>query len=102
MVYPENWQKHGMTEQYHPPIGSDSQLYNTQHSRSFPSPSDGKESACNAGDPGSTPGLGRPPGEGNGCPLLAWSILAWRIPWTEEPGELQSMGSHESQTRLSD
>ena len=24
------------------------------------------------------------------------SILAWRIPWTEEPGELQSMGSHES------
>ena len=28
------------------------------------------------------------------------SILAWRIPWTEEPGELQSMGS-QSQTRLS-
>ena len=27
------------------------------------------------------------------------SILAWRIPWTEESGELQSMGSH-SQTRL--
>ena len=29
------------------------------------------------------------------------SILAWRIPWTEEPGGLQSMGSH-SQTGLSD
>ena len=29
------------------------------------------------------------------------SILAWRIPWTEEAGRLQSMGSH-SQTRLSD
>ena len=29
------------------------------------------------------------------------SILAWRIPWTEEPGGLQSMGS-QSQTRLSD
>ena len=29
----------------------------------------GKESACNAGDPGSIPGSGRPPGEGNGNPL---------------------------------
>ena len=29
------------------------------------------------------------------------SILAWKIPWTEEPGRLQSMGS-QSQTRLSD
>ena len=29
------------------------------------------------------------------------SILAWRIPWTEEPGWLQSMGS-QSQTQLSD
>ena len=29
----------------------------------------GKESACNAGDPGSTPGLGRSPGEGNSNPL---------------------------------
>jgi len=31
---------------------------------------DGKESVCNAGDPGSIPGLGRSPGEGNGNPLL--------------------------------
>ena len=31
--------------------------------------SDGKESACNAGDPGSIPGLERPPGEGNGYSL---------------------------------
>ena len=29
------------------------------------------------------------------------SILAWRIPWTEEPGRLQSMGSQESDTVLS-
>ena len=29
------------------------------------------------------------------------SILAWRIPWTEEPGGLQSMGSQKSQTQLS-
>ena len=31
--------------------------------------SDGEESACNAGNPGSIPGLGRSPGEGNGNPL---------------------------------
>ena len=35
----------------------------------FPGSSDGKESAFNAGDLGSTPGLGRFPGEGNGNPL---------------------------------
>ena len=35
----------------------------------FPGGSDGKVSACNAGDPGSIPGLGRSPGEGNGNPL---------------------------------
>ena len=90
----------------------------------------GKESVCNEGDPGSTSGSGRSPGEGNGHPLqYSWaslgaqtvknppavwetrirslggedplekgmathsSILAWRIPWTEEPGGLQFMGS---------
>ena len=37
--------------------------------RDFPSGSDGKESACNAGDPGSIPGSGRSLGEGNGYPL---------------------------------
>ena len=35
----------------------------------FPGGSAGKESACNEGDLGSIPGLGRPPGEGNGYPL---------------------------------
>ena len=35
----------------------------------FPGGSDSKESACNAGDPGSIPGLGRSPGEGNDYPL---------------------------------
>ena len=35
----------------------------------FPHSSFGKESACNAGDLGSIPGLGRSPGEGNGNPL---------------------------------
>ena len=88
----------------------------------------GKESTCNAGDPGSIPGLGRSTGERIGYTLqyfwaalvaqlvknppvmwdtcvrsLGWedplekgmamhsNILAWRIPWTEEPGSLQSM-----------
>ena len=47
----------------------------------------------NAGDErdtGSIPGSGRSPGRGNGYPL---STLALRIPWTEEPGGLQPMGS---------
>ena len=35
----------------------------------FPGGSDGSLSVCNAGDPGSIPGLGRSPGEGNGSPL---------------------------------
>ena len=35
----------------------------------FPGGSDGKESACSVRDPGSVPGLGRTPGEGNGYPL---------------------------------
>ena len=39
----------------------------------------GQESACHVGDLGSIPGLGRSPGEGHD------SILAWTIPWTEEP-----------------
>ena len=30
------------------------------------------------------------------------SILTWKIPWTEEPGELQAMGWQKSRTRLSD
>ena len=51
-----------------------------------------------AGDMGMIPGSEGSPGEGNGTQS---SVLAWRIPWTEEPGELQSMGS-QSQTRLSD
>ena len=57
----------------------------------FPHSLVGKESACNMGDPGSIPGLGRSPGEGNSNPLQ-FSFLAWRIPRTEDPGGLQSMG----------
>ena len=50
-----------------------------------------KNPPANAGDEGLIPGLGRSPGEGNGDPLLAWGI-----PWTEEPG-----GDHKSWTGLS-
>ena len=49
------------------------------------------------GDRGSIPVSGRSPGEGNGNPL---HILAWKIPWIEEPSRLQSMES-QSRTRLS-
>ena len=55
----------------------------------FPGGSEGKEAACSAGDQGSISGWGRSPGEGNGNPLQ-YSCL--RIPWTEEPSRLQSMG----------
>ena len=54
----------------------------------FPGGSDGKASAYNAGDQSSIPEYGRSPGEGNGN-----SLLSWKIPWTEEPGRLQSIGS---------
>ena len=61
--------------------------------KGFPDGSEGKESVCNAGDTGdagSIPGLGDPLEE-EMAPHS--SILAWEIPWTEEPGGLQSMGS---------
>ena len=61
----------------------------------FPRGSDDTESAYNAGDMGSIPGSGRSPGERNGNPLQ-YSCL--EIPWTEEPGRLQSMGLQESET----
>ena len=50
-----------------------------------------KESACKSGatgDMGSISGSGKSPGGGHETPL---SILAWRIPWTEKPGRLQSI-----------
>ena len=55
----------------------------------FPAGSDSKESSCNAGDPGVISGSGRSPGEEMSTHS---SILVWEIPWTEEPGGLQSMG----------
>ena len=64
----------------------------------FPDGSDGKESACNARDLGSIPGLGRSPGEENDCPLQYYCL--------ENPmdrGAWQSMvrGVAKSRTQLS-
>ena len=56
----------------------------------FPCTSVSKESACNAGDLGSIPGSRRSLKKEMATHS---SILAWRIPWTEEPSRLQSMGS---------
>ena len=59
----------------------------------FPDGSVGSESGCNAGDTGDVDSI---PGQKD--PLeeemaTCSNILAWRIPWTEEPGGLQSIGS---------
>ena len=51
----------------------------------FPGGSDGKESACNAGDLGQEDPLEKEMATHS-------SILAWRIPWIKEPDRLQSMG----------
>ena len=64
----------------------------------FPGGSDGKASARNAGDPGSIPGSGRTPGEGNGNPLHShlenfMDRGAWRA---------TVHGVAKSRTRLSD
>ena len=66
-------------------------ISNLMHLMGFPGVSDGKESACNAGDPGLIP-----PGWEDllekGMATHS-SILSWRIPWTEESGQLWSVGS---------
>ena len=53
--------------------------------RGFPGGSDHKESACNAGD--QVQSLGREEPLEKGMATHS-SILAWKIPWTEEPGGL--------------
>ena len=60
----------------------------------FPGGSAGKESACNTGDLGSIPGLGRSPGEGKGYPLHCSGL--------ENSMDCIVLGVTKSQTRLSD
>ena len=84
-------------------------MYDYNLTASKPFSSYGKASACNTGDLGPIPESGRSPGEGNSNPLqysffiiiifyyyyyffFHSSILAWRIPWTEEPGGSQRVG----------
>ena len=61
----------------------------------FPGGSEVKTSVCNAGDLGLIPGREDPLEKEMAAHS---SILAWEIPWTEEPGRLQSMASQKSQT----
>ena len=68
---------------FFPKIRKSSPVFNLNFIKVFSGGSDGKESAFNAGNLGSIPGLGRSPGEGNGTQS---SIRVWEIPWTEEPG----------------
>ena len=60
----------------------------------FPCGSAGRESACNVGDLGSIPGLGRSPGEGKGCPLQFCGL--------ENSMDCIVCGVAKSWTRLSD
>ena len=72
-----------------------------RRNRGFPGGLLGKESTCNAGDSGdesSIPGSGRYLEEGIAAHS---SVLAWRIPWTEAPGGLQSIGSQRVRQDLS-
>ena len=66
---------------------------------SFPDGLAGKESTCNVGDRKLVQSLGR---EDPWEKETHSSVLAWEIPWTEEPGQLQSMESQNDQTQPSD
>ena len=66
-------------------------LYSLCKCPGFPGGSDGKESTCIVGDPGLIPGLCWEDPLGKEIATHS-SILAWRIPWTQEPGGLWSMG----------
>ena len=63
--------------------------------RSFPGSSAGEESPCNAGDPGSIPGSGRPLEEGRATHS---SILVWRIPMDRGAWQATVHGVAKSQT----
>ena len=71
-------------------------------SAGFPGGSDGKASACNAGDRGSIPGWGRSPGEGNGNPLQ-YSCLENSMDWEASQSLVgYSSWGPKSRTRLRD
>ena len=92
---PDPW-----VELWSPTLQADSLPFELQYKRhwGFPGGSDGKASACNAGDQGLIPGSGRSLEKEMATHS---STLAWKIPRTEEPGRLQSTGVSKSQTQLS-
>ena len=82
----------------------ESSLYRTytkaqKYERGFPGGSDSKESACSAGDPGSTLGVGRSSGEGNGSPLQ-YSCLENSMDKAAQRATIHRVAK--SRTRLSD
>ena len=84
----QGWKKHKLESRLPGEISVTSNM-------DFPGGSHSKASVYNAGDLGSSPGLGRFPGEGNGNPT---STVAWKIPWTEEPGRARLWSLKESDT----
>ena len=78
------------------------QLSAIPYRRGFPSGSDGKASACNAGDLSSIPGSGRSPGEGNGNPLqysclknsMESRSLAGHSPWGRKESNVTEWLTH--------
>ena len=70
-------------------------IFNYNKERGFPGGSVVKNAPANAGDSGLILGQEDPLEKEMATHS---SILAWRIPWTEEPGGLQSMGCEESDT----
>ena len=75
------------------------QTQTPQEKSRFPWWFSSKESACQCQRHGFNPWIGKLPLEKETATYF--SILAWGIPWTEEPGGLQSMGLQKSQIRLS-
>ena len=73
--------------------------FEVKSGHSFLGGSDGKASVYKAGDPGSIPGLGRSPGEGNGNPLQYYCL---ENPRDRGAGQATVHGLAKSQTRLSD
>ena len=67
--------------------------------KGFPGGSDGKESTCNAGDPGVIPGLGRSPREGNGYPLQYSGLENSRTEFLEKSMGLQRVNTTERLSR---
>ena len=83
------WRCLGVVSGYWPPH-SQSQRHPSE--KGFPCSPAGKELACNAGDPGLIPQLGRSPGEGIGYPLrYSWASLEAQM--VKKPPAMQEVGS---------